>query len=114
MNKKNNLSGLFLTLLISLSSALLAHNGECDEALRKNDKVQVIQNELSSGDATIKWTDNRIDFIEIISDNGQFMPTIPVLDANSLYLNDLISGSYMINLISNGEILYSKSILVKR
>lgn len=92
----------------------MAHNGEGDEPTKKEDKVQVITNQLNIGDATINWSDKRIDFIEITSNNGQFMPSFPVLDASSLHLNDLLNGKYTVNFIANGEVLYSKSLLVQR
>jgi hypothetical protein len=114
MKTKNIFRGLLIAAVVLVSNVVMAHNGEGDEPVKKDDKVQITVSELSAGDATVKWTDSRIDFIEIISDNGQFMPSIPVLDATSLHLNDLINGTYKINFISNGEIIYSKNILVQR
>lgn len=114
MKTRNILNGLLLATAILFTNVVSAHNGEGDEPSKKEDKVQIITSELSFGDATVKWSDNRIDFIEITSTNGQFMPSIPVLDATSLHLNDLISGTYTINFISNGQTLYSKNIQVQR
>ena len=114
MKTINILNGLLLTALIVISNAVFAHNGEGDELNKKEDKVQINTSELSNGDAAIHWSDKRIDFIEITSTSGQFMPSMPVLDATSLHLNDLISGTYTINFISNGQTLYSKNIEVQR
>lgn len=114
MKSRNILNGFLLVTAIIFSNAVSAHNGEGDEPNKKEDKVQIITSDLSFGNATIKWADNRIDFIEITSSNGQFMPSIPVLDAKSLHLNDLMSGNYTINFISNGQTLYSKNIQVQR
>ena len=114
MKTRNILNGLLLATAILFTNVVSAHNGEGDEPNKKEDKVQIITSELSFGDATVKWSDSRIDFIEITSSNGQFMPSIPVLDATSLHLNDLISGTYTINFISNGQTLYSKNIQVQR
>ncbi len=114
MKAKNILNGFFLTAIILMSNAVFAHNGEGDEPTKKDDKVQITLSELSSGNATIRWIDKRIDFIEIVSSNGQFMPSIPVLDASSLHLNDLLNGAYTVNFISNGQTLYTKNFLVQR
>lgn len=114
MKTRNILNGLLLATAFLFSNVVSAHNGEGDEPSKKEDKVQIITSELSFGDATIKWADTRIDFIEITSSTGQFMPSMPVLDATSLHLNDLMSGTYTINFISNGQTLYSKNIQVQR
>jgi hypothetical protein len=114
MKAKTLFNSLIVTVLILTSNILMAHNGEGDEPTKKEDKIQVITSQLSFGDATINWSDKRIDFIEISSNNGQFMPSFPVLDASSLHLNDLLNGNYTINFIANGEIIYSKSLLVQR
>ena len=114
MKTRNILNGLLLATAFLFSNVVSAHNGEGDEPSKKEDKVQIITSELSYGDATIKWADTRIDFIEITSSNGQFMPSMPVMDATSLHLNDLMSGTYTINFISNGQTLYSKNIQVQR
>lgn len=114
MKTRNILNSLLVAATILFSNAVSAHNGEGDEPSKKEDKVQIITSELNFGDATIKWFDKRIDFIEITTSNGQFMPSIPVLDATSLHLNDLMSGNYTINFISNGQTLYSKNIQVQR
>jgi hypothetical protein len=52
--------------------------------------------------------------IEISSSNGQYMPTIPVMGATELHLNDLIDGTYTITFKSNETILYSKTIEINR
>jgi hypothetical protein len=114
MKAKNILNGLLLATLMLVANNVSAHNGEGDEPSKKENKVQINTSELSFGDATINWSDKRIDFIQITSTNGQFMPSFPVMDATSLHLNDLISGTYTINFISNGQTIYTKNILVQR
>lgn len=42
------------------------------------------------------------------------MPSIPVLDAASLHLHDLMNGTYLINFKSKGKVLYTKEITVQR
>jgi hypothetical protein len=114
MKAKNILNGLLLAALMLVANNVSAHNGEGDEPSKKENKVQINTSELSFGDATINWSDKRIDFIQITSTNGQFMPSFPVMDATSLHLNDLISGTYTINFISNGQTIYTKNIIVQR
>jgi hypothetical protein len=52
--------------------------------------------------------------IEIVASNGQFMPTIPVSDAKSLHMNDLMNGTYTLVFKSATETLYTKVIEVAR
>jgi len=78
-----------------------------------DDKIQISCN-ASTGDASIIWSDSRIEFIEIIATNGQFMPTIPVADAKSLHMNDLMSGTYTLIFKSATEQLYERTIEVIR
>ncbi len=113
MKAKGIIKSLILVGLLFISKNVSAHNGEGDEP-KKEDKVQLITSQLSIGDATLNWSDKRIDFIEISSDNGQFMPSIPVLDASSLHLNDLLNGNYTINFVAEGKVLYSRSLVVQR
>ena len=77
------------------------------------DLFQVVTNS-AKGTARINWSDNRIEVIEISSSNGQYMPTIPVMGATELHLNDLIDGTYVIIFKSNETILYSKTIEISR
>lgn len=107
---KTLLITLFATLL--LNGASFAHsnlNGPGND----DDKVQVVVNS-STGDATITWNDNRIEFIEILSSNGQFMPIIPVDSAKSLHMNDLMDGTYTLIFKSSSETLYTKTVLVSK
>jgi hypothetical protein len=103
----------FLTLAFLLSTFVLVQaNNEVPVKL-EDDKVKVVCNS-TTGNATIIWSDLRIEFIEIIASNGQFMPTIPVSDAKSLHMNDLMDGTYTLIFKSSTESLYTKTIEVAR
>lgn len=78
-----------------------------------DDKVQIHCNS-SLGSASITWTDTRIEYIEIIASNGQFMPTIPVADAKSLHMNDLLNGTYTLIFKTSSEELYQKTLVVNK
>jgi hypothetical protein len=78
-----------------------------------DDKIQITCN-ASKGDASIVWSDTRIEFIEIVASNGQFMPTIPVSDAKSLHMNDLMNGTYTLIFKSSTEELYTRTFEVNR
>jgi len=106
---------LILTLVLALaftSVTIVRANKEIPVKLA-DDKVQVVCN-ASTGNATIIWSDARIEFIEIVASNGQFMPTIPVSDAKSLPMNDLMNGTYTLVFKSSTEELYTKVIEVNR
>ncbi|MFM7596315.1 MAG: hypothetical protein ACKO4Y_09065 [Flavobacteriales bacterium] len=104
---------LILTLILALTSiSVVSANQEIPVKL-DDDKVQVVCN-ASTGNATIIWSDARIEFIEIIASNGQFMPLIPVSDAKSLHMNDLMNGTYTLVFKSANEALYTKVIEVVR
>jgi hypothetical protein len=111
MNTNKIFTILFSLSLLFVSTNSFAHN---DDDPTKKEKVKVITSSIEKGYATIKWFDQEIDFIEIVSNNDQFMPSIPVLDAASLHLHDLMNGTYMINFKSKGKVLYTKEITVQR
>ena len=97
---------IFLTLLLltGITGSLLANN-EIPYRI-DDDKVQVICNATTGN--------TRIEFIEIVASNGQFMPTIPVADAKSLHMNDLMNGTYTLIFKSSTEELYTKTIEVAK
>lgn len=102
---------LILVFLLGWFTNSFAHN-EIPYNL-EDDKIQITYNS-SKGDASIVWSDMRIEFIEIIASNGQFMPVIPVFDAKSLHMNDLMSGTYTLIFKTASEELYSRTIEVNR
>ena len=82
-----------------------------DDGVKDKISVSVFPNP-TEGKALLKWEETSIDFIEIVSSNGQFIPAIPVLDAKALHLNDLKAGIYTIRFKSKDEILLTKKLLV--
>ena len=105
-----NLNSLVLALSMLLASNAFSFNGNKES---NDDVIEVVANS-ATGNARINWKDSRIETIEIISSNGQFMPTIPVMGASELHLNDLINGTYTIVFKSNETILYTKTIEINR
>lgn len=104
---------LILTLVLAFTSVTIVRANKEIPVKLEDDKVQVVCN-ASTGSATIIWSDTRIEFIEIVASNGQFMPTIPVSDARSLHMNDLMNGIYTLIFKSSSEELYTKVIEVAR
>ena len=102
---------LTFTLLMFLAPAAFSQMEITDDGVKDRVSVSVYPN-LSEGKAMLKWEEGSIDYIEIISSNGQYMPSIPVLDAKSLHLNDLTEGIYTINFKSKDEVLITKKLLV--
>ena len=111
MNASKIFTILFSFSLLMLSSYSLANN---DDDPKDNVNVKVITSSIDQGNATVKWFDQDIDYIEIISNNNQVIPSIPVLDADALHLHDLTNGVYLIHFKSKGKILYTKEITVQR
>jgi hypothetical protein len=106
-----NIKSVLVAIIILTISTGFSHQG--NETRNYDDLVQVVANS-AKGTARINWSDNRIEMIEISSSNGQYMPTIPVMGATELHLNDLIDGTYTITFKSNETILYSKTIEISR
>ena len=116
MNATKIFTILFSLSLLFVSSISFASVPDGDDDPIKNKKrgVKILTSSIQDGNATIKWYDDRIDHIEITSKNGQFMPAIPVLDASSLHLHDLMDGTYRVQFKSEGEVIYNKEITVQR
>ena len=97
-------------MIVSVSFSFFAHNEDPKEIK----KVSVVVNELKPGFATLSWSDYTITAIQINSVNGMFMPTIPVMAATSLHLNDLMNGSYEINFLAGDKVVASEKIIVSK
>jgi len=111
--KQQPMKTTILTLSMILFSTLLVNANTDPKKGFEDDKIQIVCN-ISTGNATILWSDARIDFIEILASNGQFMPTIPVSDAKSLHMNDLMNGTYTLVFKSGNETLYIKTLEVNK
>jgi len=97
-------------ILTALSFSSFAHN----EDPKETKKVSVVVNEFKPGFATLSWSDYSITAIQINTSNGIFMPAIPVMDATSFHLNDLINGSYEINFLAGDKVVASEKITVSK
>ena len=103
------------TILFSFSLLLISTNSFANnDDPKDNAKVKVITSSINQGDATVKWFDQAIDYIEIVTNNDQIMPSIPVLDADALHLHDLSNGVYLIRFKASGKVLYTTEITVQR
>jgi len=97
-------------MLTALSFSSFAHN----EDPKETKKVSIVVNELKPGFATLSWSDYSITAIQINTSNGIFMPAIPVMDATSFHLNDLVNGSYEINFLAGDKLVASEKITVSK
>ena len=97
-------------MIVTVSFSSFAHNDDPKEPK----KVSVVVNELKPGFATLSWSDYTITAIQINSVNGTFMPAIPVMDATSLHLNNLVNGSYEINFLAGDKIVASETLTVSK
>jgi hypothetical protein len=97
-------------MLTALSFSSFAHN----EDPKETKKVSIVVNELKPGFATLSWSDYSITAIQINTSNGIFMPAIPVMDATSFHLNDLVNGSYEINFLAGDKVVASEKITVSK
>ena len=72
---------------------------------------QVINNQQEST-ITLAWNDNRFEEIEIHNQDGLFMPSIPVLNAKQMHLNDLAEGDYLVIFKKQNEVIATKEFKV--
>ena len=105
---KNAIAAVLMIITVSFSS--FAHN----EDPKEMKKVSVVVNELKPGFAKLSWSDYTITAIQINSIDGIMMPPIPVMDATSLHLNDLVNGSYEINFLAGDKVVASEKIIVSK
>jgi len=113
MKALNNISRKLtavVVMIVAVSFSSFAHN----EDPKETKKVSIVVNELKPGFATLSWLDFTITAIQINTANGMFMPAIPVMDATSFHLNDLMNGSYEINFMAGDKIVASEKITVSK
>jgi hypothetical protein len=113
MKALNNISRKLtavVVMIVVVSFSSFAHN----EDPKETKKVSIVMNELKPGFATLSWSDFTITAIQINTANGMFMPAIPVMDATSFHLNDLMNGSYEINFMAGDKIVASEKITVSK
>jgi hypothetical protein len=73
--------------------------------------IQVINNQQEST-ITLAWNDNRFEEIEIHNQDGLFIPSIPVLNAKQMHLNDLAEGDYLVVFKKQNEVIATKEFKV--
>ena len=102
---------LTFALFMFFAPSTFAQMEITDDGVKDKISVSVFPNP-TEGKALLKWEETSIEYVEIVSSNGQFIPEIPVLDAKTLHLNDLKAGVYTINFKSKDEVLLTKKLLV--
>ena len=113
MKALNNISRKLtavVVMIVVVSFSSFSHN----EDPKETKKVSIVVNELKPGFATLSWSDFTITAIQINTANGVFMPPIPVMDATSFHLNDLVNGSYEINFLAGDKVVASEKITVSK
>jgi hypothetical protein len=110
LNKITYKTLTLVLIIVVISFSSFAHNEDPKEVK----KVSVVVNELKPGFATLSWSDYSITSIQISSIDGMFMPAIPVMDATSLHLNDLMNGTYEIHFLSGEKVVATEKITVSK
>lgn len=73
--------------------------------------IHIIKNQ-NENIVTLAWNDNRFEEIEIHNQNGLIMPSIPILNAKQINLNDLSEGEYIVLFKKQNEIVATKEFKV--
>lgn len=100
----------FIALFSSFAAVSYAHNEDPKDPKR----VSVVVDNLKPGYATLSWIDTEITSIQINSNNGQVIPSIPVMDATSLHLNGLINGTYEILFLIGDKVIATENLTVNK
>jgi len=105
---------LLVTILFFNLTLSFGHNVPSNSSTSKDREEKVTISEISNGSLSISWADSSIISIEIITDNGLFMPEIPVDGAQSLHLSSLSNGNYTIKFKNEDQTIFEKVIEVQR
>jgi hypothetical protein len=73
--------------------------------------IQVLKNQNDKS-ITLAWNDNRFEEIEIYNEYGLLMPSIPILNARQISLNDLVEGNYIVIFKNQNEVIATKEFTV--
>jgi hypothetical protein len=73
--------------------------------------IQVLKNQ-NDNTITLAWNDNRFEEIEIYNEYGLLMPSIPILNAKQISLNDLVEGDYIVIFKKQNEVIATKEFTV--
>ncbi len=73
--------------------------------------IQVIKNPQDNI-ITLAWNDSRFEEIEIHNQDGIFVPSIPVMNAKQIHLNDLSEGDYFVIFKKQNVVIATKEFKV--
>jgi hypothetical protein len=73
--------------------------------------IQVLKNQNDKS-ITLAWNDNRFEEIEIYNEYGLLMPSIPILNARQISLNDLVEGNYIVIFKNQNAVIATKEFTV--
>jgi hypothetical protein len=104
---------LILTAMLTIT-ALVNNVNLTAQKMFDNNPFSIIQviNNPQENVITLTWNDNRFEEIEIHNQDGLFMPSIPVMNAMQIHLNDLAQGEYIVVFKNQNEIIATKEFKV--
>lgn len=73
--------------------------------------IQVIKNQQENT-ITLAWNDNQFEEIEIHNQEGVFLPSIPVMNAKQIHLNNLAEGVYLVVFKKQNKVIVTKEFKV--
>lgn len=104
-----------MILSVILTGFILLNNNSLNAQKSSNDNpfsiIHVFKNK-NENTVTLAWNDNRFEEIEIHNQFGLIMPTIPILNAKQVNLNDLVDGEYVVLFKKQNEIVAVKEFKV--
>jgi hypothetical protein len=115
-NKIKTLAMKATIILAALFTGMILMNTESVNAQKSFDNnplsiIQVITNQQKN-EITIVWNDNSFDEVELHNQNGIYMPSIPLMNAKQIHLNDLKDGNYYVLFKSDNEVIATKEFKV--
>jgi hypothetical protein len=104
-----------MILSVILTGFILLNNNSLNAQKFSNDNpfsiIHVFKNK-NENTVTLAWNDNRFEEIEIHNQFGLVMPTIPILNAKQVNLNDLVDGVYVVLFKKQNEVVAVKEFQV--
>ncbi len=103
-------------ILTAIFTAIVFLNNFHLNAQKMNDNspfsvIQIIKGK-NENTITLAWNDNRFEEIEIHNQEGLFMPSIPVMNAKQIHLNDLVGGDYLVVFKKQNQVIATKEFKV--
>lgn len=104
---------LILTAMLTIT-ALINNLNLTAQKLNDNNPYSIIQviNNAQENVVTLIWNDNRFEEIEIHNQDGLVMPSIPVMNAKQIHLNDLVDGEYVVAFKNQSIVVATKEFKV--